>query len=58
MTGRVAGSALGLSSRFGGGATVGKSEPTVASPIAFHARDVNLIMGPRAKPPVINLSAR
>ena len=34
----------------------GKSEPNVLIKIAFHARDVNLVMGPRAKPPVIDLS--
>jgi hypothetical protein len=47
---------LGLSSRFGDGATVGKSEPDGLIQIAFHARDVNLVMGPRAKQPVIDLS--
>src|SRR5829696_2866618 len=47
---------LGLSSRFGGGATLGKSEPNGLIQIAFHARDVNLVMGPWAKPPVIDMS--
>jgi hypothetical protein len=36
---------LGLSSRFGGDATVGKSEPNGLIRIAFDARDVNLVMG-------------